>query len=331
MERESPGAFATTGYDSPRRRIRWFPLKNMTNETIPGFALVMLKHSDRDYFFTQDVSDQQVVWRGYKPDETAEALQNPAMLAINGPTPIPPGQIGKCTQDWPAQVLHDGSKDTLPNAIPCGPKAGSWYVWSDAGAFTCLSHDATRAAPGTENSVHTVWVAPNTSFVTPFAAMQGGQTVQARTDIVFSSAAPNAVSAQPPDSYYDNNQLKGYEIDKKSQWWVAVSATVSSQTAPEGTPLRLRVYDSGSATYLTGHRIQTIDTKGSGKPGQDYYGGDPIYTAENVAFSGPLIVDAGHHLTLRNDSSYSIIVADVIFALFRLAAQIDKQGSLSYT
>ena len=324
-------SFGYTGYRSPRDRIRWFPLKNMEQtETIPGFALVMLKKGDRNGFFTQEMLEQQAVWRGYRPDADAEALQDPAMLVVNGPTPIPPGQIGKCTQDWPAQVLHDGSADSLPNAVQCGPARDSWYVWSGYSAFTCLSHDVTRAAPGTANGVHTAWIAPAHGVASPFSALTAGLTVSAGGTVTFGNTSATSTSkGAPPIAQDAAGLVTGYTMTIGGHWWVSVSATVSSTAAPEGSTLRLRVYDGTTGTYLTGHRMQTIGTFGTG-PGT-YYGGDPLYTAENIAFSGPLIIaEAGNVLSLKNDSAYDLVLADVIFSVHLLANPTENTGTLVY-
>lgn len=340
-------------FESPRDRIRWIPVRNMQDGkegraklTIPGFALMMLNVADRDRYFTQDREDGAVVFRVYRPDAEAQARQDPAMLIVNGPTPIPPGKDGKGTQDWPAQVLHNGAEDSLPNGVPCGPIADSFYVWSGLSAFTCQSHDICRAAPGKENGIHTVWISPGRPNLTPLSILIGGENVEADAQVGLEQ--PSSVQLGHESSV--PRAIVDTWIRAAGYYLVSVSATLSSTEADEGDVLRLRVFyrtksiadgdGSWTATYLTGHRKQEVD--------RDVLTESPLtqstfYTAENVAFSGTILLpgtlfglDSGGYpkwveLGLFNKSLSTITVADAIFSVVSLGSAFDTtEGTLKY-
>jgi len=312
-----------------------------SRETIPGFALVALRPSDRSAFFTQDKEDEAVVWRVWKPDADSQARQDPALLMFNGPTPIPPGKDGKGTQDTPAQVLHDGGYDSLPNGVPCGPIADSWYVWSNLGAFTCQSHDICRGAAGAANGIHTVWVAPGRSRLVPLTTLTGGDTTV---------AVDAAVSFTEETESPVTRAISGNRVYSAGYYLVSVSATLSSTEADEGDSLRLRVYyQTGStvdgsgdlvSTYLTGYRKQEIDTDVTVSSPLTY---DTFYTAENVSFTGVVYlpeslfaVDSGGYakwvdLSVINKSASAISVGDAILSIVQVGGVFDNSGgSLQY-
>jgi hypothetical protein len=133
------------------RDVRWLLAYNNSAEEVPPYALVEL-------LGTQDTQDGSPVWDIDKPSATAEADQNPRMLAVNGPTPIPAGQIGTITQDWPALVLHDSTDTDLIAGGTCGAKEDSWAAWSTGTAFTCQSYDATLPAAYFASGMEGVWV-----------------------------------------------------------------------------------------------------------------------------------------------------------------------------
>jgi hypothetical protein len=169
---------------TPDKMRRWQACYNGTYGAIPAFALMQIVHSDyAPVYWGQSVRDGQVIVKVQKPDDEAEKAQDPAMLCVNGPTPIPPNGYGMCTQDWPAAVLHDGGEDRLPNGFNCGPKSGSWFVWSTGWAFTCQSHDAAVNPILGEESKHLVWISPGsvrTKFVsrqTVSSAVAAGGTI----------------------------------------------------------------------------------------------------------------------------------------------------------
>lgn len=327
------------GYQPPDRQRRTFPLRNMEPyKTIPGFALVMLDPEDGNDFFTVDLKDEQAVFRGWQCTTLGATLADPAMFVVNGPTPIPPGRYGHCSQDWPLQVLHDGSGDRLPNGIPCGPVAGKWEVYSGRGPFTCQSHDPCRPLEGRSAGVHTVWISPGSQQARPTLGASGAATV-GNGEIITATEAEVSVS-----SLVELRSDGSLRLYAEGYWWVSAAATLSSQTASDGSYLRHRVYLNGSATYLKGSRIHTITTgAGTLTDSNDdtitnpYFGGSPIYSAENVSYAGPLDVrfpssSQGYAtLDLRNTSGTTVIATDVILAVHQLGSQrSDPDGSLVY-
>ena len=148
-----------SGYVDAWNEKRKLPVKNCTNETIPGFAIMYIERVryDANEFFAPEAERGKLIWRGTKPDALCEALQNPSLLIANGPQLIPPYGTGWGTQDWPAQVIHDGGSHRAVNGQMVGPAADSWLLWTGT-AFVVHSHDAAR---GTwRNDYHTLIVAP---------------------------------------------------------------------------------------------------------------------------------------------------------------------------
>lgn len=326
--------FATGDHKSPRDRIRWFTVRNMSSETMPGFAIAYQDILQGEQFISQEKRDGQVVILLKKPDINAAGMANPGVMWANGPTPIPPGEYGKGHQDWPAQILHNGGENKLPNGHTCGPRDDSWYIWSSGLGFTCQSHDATRAIRGDENAIHTVWLSPFLAAgTTAHGAVTGGGTVQAGDAVPVSTALGTDI----PKGI--GRIDKGYQALNDGTWLVMVSGTVSSTAAEEGDILSITVKigkavdgkltSNGAETYLTGHRIQTIDTEGSDE--NPFYGGAAIFTAENIAFSGPITLKKDEALLVENTSGSSIILGDFIFTVVSLGQEPrDPTGSLVY-
>lgn len=167
--------------------IRWRPVRNTTDETIPPFAVMAFYASRRadgsvyrpyedgeqSNLSSQEVRDGQVIWLVKKPGEQDEALQQPALLIFNSALEIAPGQYGLGTQDWPAPALmgdgdgsdyYSESSSTSDEAGEgyvfgqCGPKADSWGLHGTGAAFRILSPDETEQLPGRKILR---WFAPN--------------------------------------------------------------------------------------------------------------------------------------------------------------------------
>src|SRR6185369_15596967 len=95
-------------------------------------------------FFRQHLRGGQVIWDVTKPNKKGAARQDPSEFVFNGPIacePCGPAAYGECTDDLPAQVLHNGTNDSLPNGTPCGPTPDQWDVLSGGTAWHCISHD----------------------------------------------------------------------------------------------------------------------------------------------------------------------------------------------
>ena len=183
-----------SGYLSPALTgRRWCAIENVTgvlrkagvpNESkeqiIPGFACCYLnvgKSFDGTSLerSVMHAEDGQAVWLVDQPNDECECRQDPTLLIVNGPTPIPPGGVGRGTQQWPAQVLVDSMRDSAGNRMShaqptngtrVGPAAGEWGVYLGRTAFAYVSHDATVAArrepPGGDKMVvRTGWVTAN--------------------------------------------------------------------------------------------------------------------------------------------------------------------------
>lgn len=282
-------------YQSPRDRIRWFSVVNRGTKTIPGFGICSTKLDDGDNFVTQEDVEGQVVWRVYPCGETtAAALQDPTMLWVNGPTPIPPGGFGKASQDWPLQVLHNGKEDALPNGYDCGPPwpeltdpKDAFAVWSGGNAFVCLGHDATLA--GGKGSLHTIWIAPNTRrgrICNGVATFSGSYHKEPATLSFYVGAGEDALH---PPLRGAAAQSDGFRVYDDCLLWLSFSATLTSSDATEGDPLGMRICVDGKESALYAYRSLEIDTD---------YPATTYRTNENVATSGLLQVKRNQVITL---------------------------------
>lgn len=308
---------------TPRDSIRWLAVKNMSGEAIPGHALMCLKKDDGDGFYCHEIKGNQILWRVYKPDEDAELFQNPATLIVNGPTVIPPDGEGKGTQDWPAQVLHDGARDALPNFRVCGPKANEWVVFSRLKAFTCLCHDKAKGGLGTGGNpgVHTVWISPFPQYEPPERAyfLTNSQEIDSEEGNLTLTLGENRGRLPPPEyltleNYSSGGSFLYFDTKGAGTWTFDISATLSSQNATEGSPLRItlvkRPADTSEAepTPFSGFRNQLIEDD------QGYQ--SPFHSAENVAFGGWIDVEAGDIFEIQ--ANVSMTVETLLFSLVQI-------------
>lgn len=325
------------GYRAPRDQIRWLAVKNKSGEPIPGHALMCLKKDDGNGFYAQEVVRNQVHWKVYKPDEDAELYQDPATLIINGPTPIPIDGEGQGTQDWPAQVLHDGARDGLPNFRVCGPKADEWVVWSGKRAFTCMCHDKAKGNLGTINwpGVHTVWIAPAVRQEPPERVyfLSGSQEIDEGEPAALGNSAGRIAPTYIELNHYSSGG--SYLLVKKhgpGSWAFAISATVSSEDADEGTPLMLTLMKGsiGSAsippavkatTNFKGYRLQLIEDD------QGYQ--SPFRSAENVAFGGWLDLVENDYLEIQ--ANVKLTADALLFSLWQIGQQPPIHAHASLT
>ena len=127
---------------------------NSANETAPSFAIMRLA-TDEDACM-EDL-DGQGVWVVGKPDADAEARQDPMMLFVNGPVPIPAGHYGIASQSWPVRCqLADAN---MAAGDTCGPSANSWTADANGTAFRLLSNDVIDDAASA--SLTLGWVSPS--------------------------------------------------------------------------------------------------------------------------------------------------------------------------
>lgn len=329
---------AVPGYAAPRDRPRWVPARNIGTETIPGWAIVMIDPSEGADFMSAETVEQQLTWRVRQCNDEGESLGDPGLFAFNGPTPIRPGTIGKVTQDTPAQVLHNGSEDGLPNGFLCGPRSGKWSIVSGGGSFVSITHDPTWPDQSTRAGLHTIWVGLAGRKSPASGSVIGTGTVDVQERIPFGErgfeveGAGGAVLGFNTDALTD--QSYGLFLDRPGVWWVQFSATISSVDADDGEELRIRAFLDGTQTYLKGSRTHVITTgagiltdSGGDTISSNYFGGSPIYSAENVAFGGPLYVSPRttaptyRELDIRNVSSSAIVVTDAILSAFWLGLE----------
>lgn len=312
-------------YQSPRDRIRWAALVNRGTKTIPGFGICATKLSDLSDFELQEEAEGQVCWRVYPCAETeAYQMQDPTQLWVNGPTPILPGKMGKGSQDWPLQVLHNGGKDSLPNGYECGPPApgqtdpkDAFAVWSHGNAFICHSHDA--AAPIGTGAFHTVWISPNTRKLLPVfgtASFAGTYTKENAT-----LSWKNGVAPEPGTRGLEDYG-SGVRLAIDALLWVSFSGTLTSADATEGAPLGMRILIDDAETYLYAYRAFEIDTD---------YPATTFRTSENVSAAGLLRVGKGQVLTIRVGDSinYSTTVSAGLLSLHRIYLPYERTISTS--
>lgn len=161
-----------TGHVTPRDKIRWFSIKNTEEEeTIPAFGICYIMRDAEEELLAQEEENGRLIFLVKQPDDICAALQDPALLIINGPVPIKPDKTGFGAQDWPAQVLHKDSDlalDVAPDFRPehkgsVGPRSGSWMAWRSGCAFTQLSPDATEAVKDEDEGISTIWITPATN------------------------------------------------------------------------------------------------------------------------------------------------------------------------
>lgn len=279
---------------TPCSSTRWLSCKNVTSpaETIPGFALMQVTG--------QDEVERQVVYHVARPDLYIEQSQNPALLLVNGPTPIPAGRFGSATQDFPARVLHEKSdaSDAVAGAFPtCGPRRNSWKAWSTGRAFDLIAVDKSGASVPEGDEL--LWVTRGkfdpavyaAAFRVSLVAIEPGGVIAPLADLYRDPIS----DGQPQGVYFGTS---GLEFTVSGSYLVGFSMSLFSSSAPRGGLLAVGLYYDGAATQYTAARTQDIE--------RDEYGVNLLTTIENVCQAGPLRIAAGKKLELRNASNYPI-------------------------
>ena len=114
-------------------REKYVSFKNETGEEIPPFGCVIIEGAS--------VEDREIVFSVRKCTEEDADLQEPESVLFNNVQPVPDGEYGVGTRDFPTQALIED--DTLTPGTPVGPKFGT-FVLSDAGScFRVLAKDTT--------------------------------------------------------------------------------------------------------------------------------------------------------------------------------------------
>lgn len=285
--------------------------------------------------------DGQTIWLAKKPNAIDEEYQDPALCVFNGATPILPGKIGRGTFDYPARALHLGRTVLINDEFPAtavGLKADSWRLWEsdESSAFVSLGYDATfplsrGVAPTLERETHAIWVNPRTKVSSLALSRSGGSLVAAGGVIAPTNPALTSILGAGLLQYNSTGQSAGtFTALVDATWWFSASGTLSS-TSEEATVLRMTLQRDGDDTYLTGHRLQSVfrDLDYYNDIGADpyttaddvltpspYNDAEPFYTAENVAFSGPLQLSEGDVIRVVNKSLVPMLVGDFIFSAF---------------
>jgi hypothetical protein len=277
-----------------------------------------------------------VVWTIERPNAEDCSQPDSARFMFNGPFATPAGGTGIGTFDFPAQVLHNGAGDTLPNGYACGPVADTWFVMrGQLGQFICISHDASHPTHvGSQSSVHAVWVRASSGDGGLHAYWTGGGPA-----IHNGSDVPMFQGAFELGGRNGAFLKDGWMTVGASGVWnfgfqcTLVGALGGPSVAPRGSVLRLGLAKRDlqqNETLLpwTGMRKQDIetgipkDTEGSGDVTWDQLraaiNDNLLVTQENVAFTGFVNLRAGEGLRIRNVGA----TADVLLAQFWMTRSI---------
>lgn len=324
--------------DTHVRRVRWEPCFNTTNERVPPFAAMQLrrpkafreeqaaKNTDEPHhYFTQHARGGQIVWDVTKCNADAESRQDANEFVFNGPLPIEPLSYGRCTADYPCQVLHNGKGDSGPNFVSVGPVKDQWYFRSGRSAFTVISHDAGQGAGG--GYMHTIWVRTNSGRTVP---AHGRWTVSV-TNLAANAYLPWGTASLTNSVEVDDDQW--LKFDRAGVFWFAFHGKLSSSDAPRGSPLSITLYRRGKtsggqtanpqATIYVAERDMDVEATMD----ETYHGVTLQRTAENVAFSGFEKMKTGEFLRLRNTSSRLITLARGVFTVASVGGFDDTSGA----
>ncbi len=320
--------------------------RNDSKEWCPGFGLIYLDYNDGDNFFTTDLRDGQVVWKGKKPNKEAATYQDPARHRINGPEPVGPGMYGRCTTVFPSQALHDCPNDRLENFSTCGPKDDSWYIWSTGYAFTIISHDACKAID-TKDHVRTIWITPNLSQPKPaYMFGQGSGPASANRNIPF-----NGIYLQDGGDSWDtipNTTATGWIAKKPGIYVVTISTTIqcTEVSSLQGDILGFELYqkdaddDDEKTTNIKASRKQLVYLKpgalnlydGVTSNAFTIISGSEVYTAENICASGIVKVTKDKtKFFIRNIYGKDVQTSDTRVEMHSIGPYIKQgNGNLNY-
>ncbi|MFO0937823.1 MAG: hypothetical protein U0798_15065 [Gemmataceae bacterium] len=107
-------------------RAVWLPVKNTTDETIPGCALMELVATPPD----DNGQDEDGNWLVRKP-----TLDGNTRVIVNGEAEIPPGQTGMGHRESMAVLLYDTTENLPICNDQYGSKADSWQAHKDKPGF----------------------------------------------------------------------------------------------------------------------------------------------------------------------------------------------------
>jgi len=107
-------------------RAIWLPVKNTTEETIPGCALMEVVANPPD----DNGQDEEGNWLVRKP-----TIDGNMRVIVNGEVEIPPGETGMGHREMMAVLLYDTTEDLPLLDDQYGSKAGSWQAHKDKAGF----------------------------------------------------------------------------------------------------------------------------------------------------------------------------------------------------
>lgn len=298
---------------------RWFAAKNECEYEIPGFAMIQFHDrvidGVRNRFINNFAEETDIIFEVERPTSEVVSRGDPTAFCFNGPVPIPPKRYkgrGLVTQNFPAQVLHDGSRDSLPNGRRCGPQADSFFCWSTGNGFTCISHDGTQAV-NKSDGVHTVWLGRSLGLSGGHARGTFEGSYEPDTVIPISFSRPPAAlgveQGTGPDPFY------GFLVREDGMYQFGWQASASSPDAERGWPLQVRAYvqraptesspsPSPEATIWQVMRYQVIES-------DTEYGNDFLTGLENMAMSGWENLRTGDELFFKNLTSEKTLMLAV--------------------
>lgn len=309
------------------KRVRPEPFWNMTSEIIPPFACMQkfqpkFNYSENRTFpntvqpskwYVQHRRQDAIVWDVNKPNAAGVRRQDPAEFMFNGTKPCAPLSCGMGTEDFPCQVLHDGSADAIGNFTACGPVQDQWYVKSGGSAFTGVCHDAGFSVGG--GYMHTIWInrgkARNVSAHGRFTIVADDIATDEYLTLVDFSLVSLRKAMFIEDSAYVTLQTSGLYL-------VSFHGMLTSSDADNGNPLTIRLskYDSDEDvedwTPYSVTRNMAIDQIWDSVEEENV---DGTRSAENVGFSGIENLRRGDAVALVNTSGKKITLSGGVLSL----------------
>lgn len=258
---------------------KWM-FKNLSSETMPGFACIGLDPSEEGYFTATTeicIEDAQArCLQARKPTSLHETLQNPRLLAFNLKTPVLASGYGYCTFEKPAICLIDQNEAPKVND-PLGPIAGSWHLSKAGCAFVYLGDDPAQVFDWTSGSVHygtgIVGVTPFDDLVVETPA--GG--IPAKTGNVYPSALCS--------------------VWRETGTIVTGSVTGSAQTTVGSTAVQIRVYNISDTAVAGSTKVATSVLKSGVRYAVQPGGGGGAEIISFRVLSQGVVFESGAYIT----------------------------------
>lgn len=104
---------------------RWLAFRNDSGETCPAFGIIRV--------IGIATIEGRIIVKGGKPNTTFQRL-----YFVNGPSDVPDGGFGSCTDDFPTLALYDTGA-TAAVGESWGAKPSEWKLFQHRPGFTVLS------------------------------------------------------------------------------------------------------------------------------------------------------------------------------------------------